>query len=65
MTTLAGNYPLGEYEGGHDDGVGTSASFSYPYGMSIDAAWTRALVVRGHGGTNNIKLAPHHLHPAP
>ena len=49
MTTLAGNVALTggpPTNTGHADGVGSVASFSYPYGLAMDGAGTFAIVVR-------------------
>lgn len=57
VTTVAGNYALSNFgvtgpplNFGHDDGVGTAASFYFPSGVSMDAAGTFAFVVSGERG---------------
>lgn len=47
VTTLAGSV-VGSNNYGHADGVGTAASFYYPYGVAMDAAGNSVIVVSIH-----------------
>lgn len=45
LTTNTVTTVVGTQSSGHDDGVGTAASFISPTGIAVNAAGTRALVV--------------------
>lgn len=59
MTTLTGS-PSQTY--GSSDGVGTAASFFYPYGVAMNAAGTVALIVRREASTSASQLSLFFMH---